>query len=190
MTGSPLNVTTPRWLMRALSWIAAAAVAAVAGWYGPTVTAAGWRVFHPRGWVSYRGLQVTVPWPWVSDVDAEEANPTVSPEGIAMKKMAYTMAHRQAAQAIFITVISPEPGLSSEQQVAGWMNSFRETHPGWEFEATPPVPVPSGATCLGARKPADNDVVMWTCISVDGGWIAGFEGRGGDEPTFFGSWPI
>src|SRR5271170_3330746 len=118
-------MTLPRSPIRVMIWTMAAAVVAVAGWYGPTVTAATWHVFHPRGWVSYRGLQVKVPWPWVSDVDAVEANPTVSPEGIAMKKMAYSMAHRQPAQAIFITVISPEPGLSPEQQVAGWMNSFR-----------------------------------------------------------------
>jgi len=178
-------MTTPRWPIRALIWIAAAAVVAVAGWYAPTVTAAGWHVFHPRGWVTYRGLQVVVPWPWVSDVDAVEADPTVSPEGISMKKTAYTMAHRQPAQTIFITVISPEPGLSPEQQVARWMESFRAAHPGREFDATPPVAIPPGASCLGAQRPGDDRDVVWTCISVSGGWVAGFEGHAREESTFF-----
>jgi hypothetical protein len=177
-------MTTPRWPIRALIWGVAAAAAAVAGWYGPTVTAATWHVFHPTGWVSYRGLRVKVPWPWVSDVDAVEADPTVAPEGIAIKRTAYTMARRQSAQAIFITVISPEPDLSPEQQVASWMNNFRATHPGREFDETPPVAAPPGASCLGAR-PGDEHDIVWTCISVSGGWIAVFEGHARDEPTFF-----
>ncbi len=176
---------TPRWPIRALRWLAAVIVVAVAAWYGPTVTAAGWHVFHPSGWVDYRGLQVMVPWPWISDVDAVEANPTVSPEGIALKKAAHTMARREPAQAIFITVISPEQGQSPEQQASSWLNSFRESHPGREFDDAPPVAIPAGARCLGARRPADDRDVVWTCISVSGGWVAGFEGHAREEPTFF-----
>jgi len=175
----------PRWLIRLLCWSVALIFTAVAAWYGPMVTAAGWRAVHPRGWVNYRGLRVLVPWPWISDMDTVEGEQAVSPEGISLKRMASTTVRHKAAQSIFITVISPDPGLTAEQQMAGWMNAFRVTHPGSEFDETTPVAIPAGSKCLSARDPGGEQDVVWTCISVKGGWVANFEGRTSEEPVFF-----
>src|SRR5271154_3465658 len=108
----------PRWLIRLLCWSTALIFVGVAAWYGPMVTAAGWRIVHPRGWVNYRGLHVRVPWPWISDVDTEKDEPTASPEGISLKKMASTTIPHKPSQTIFITVISPDPEKSAEDQTA------------------------------------------------------------------------
>ena len=63
------------------------ALVGVCGWYGPVITASLWHVCHPRGWVEYRGLRVRVPWPWVADTEAEDADPTMTPQGLQLKRM-------------------------------------------------------------------------------------------------------
>ncbi|AXC10579.1 hypothetical protein ACPOL_1231 [Acidisarcina polymorpha] len=156
-----------------------------AGWYSPFITAAAWHLFHPTGRVNYRGLNIRVPWPWTADVDAVKSDSFVSPQGISLKKMPYTMDRRLAVQAIFVTVISQDPGKSVEQQTASWMEAFRATHPGSNFVGETPVSVPLGVNCLGAKSPFHEKDLVWTCISVADGWVADFEGQGVDEPTFF-----
>jgi hypothetical protein len=176
----------PRWLIRLLCWSIALIFVAVAAWYGPMVTAAGWHVLHPRGWVNYRGLHVRVPWPWISDVDTEKDEQTAAfPEGISLKKMASTTVRHAPAQSIFITVISPDPGVTAEQQTAAWVDAFRATHPGSHFDETTAAAIPAGSTCLSARKQGDDRDVVWTCISVRDGWVANFEGHASEVPVFF-----
>jgi hypothetical protein len=178
-------MTTPRLPIRALRVFAAFALAGVVGWYSPWITASLWRVFHPQGQVTYRGLLVRVPWPWVADTDAIREDPTVTPQGLALKKMPATMNRRLAPQSLFVTVIAPDPGVTAEEQTAQWLKMFRDSHPGSEFEAATPGPIPAGASCLSADLPAKPEDVVWTCISVNGGWVATFEGRDRDEPVFF-----
>ncbi len=175
----------PAWLIRALRWSLGLALAAVAGWYSPALTAAGWHVFHPHGWVEYRGLHIRVPWPWTAeDTEAIDGDPTVTPLGIALRKMPYEMIRRLPRQSIFVTVISPDPGVSAEEQTKRWMEMFRESHPGARF-GTAAVAIPAGASCLSASNDSSPDDVVWTCISVSGGWVANFEGRKRGEPVFF-----
>jgi hypothetical protein len=177
-------MTTPRLPIRALRVLGAFALAGVVGWYSPWITASLWRVFHPGGQVKYRGLQVQVPWPWVADTDANREDPTVTPQGLALKKLPPTMNHRLPPQSLFVTVISPDPGLTAEEQTAQWMKMFRETHPGAEFAAGTPVAIPAGASCLSATSVDKPNDVVWTCISVKQGWVANFEGRKHDEAVF------
>ncbi len=178
-------MTTPRFPIRVLRVLAAFVLAGAAGWYSPWITASAWRFFHPRGEVKYRGLLVRVPWPWVADTDAIREDPTVTPQGLALKKMPPTLAQRVPPQSLFVTVISPDPAMTAEQQTAQWMKIFRDTHPGAEFEAATPVAIPGGASCLSVDVQAKPEDVVWTCISVSGGWVANFEGRERDEPVFF-----
>jgi hypothetical protein len=178
-------MTPPRLPIRVLRVVAAFVLAGVAGWYSPWITASLWRVFHPQGQVQYRGLLVRVPWPWIADTDALREDPTVTPQGLALKKMPPTLTQRVAAQSLFVTVISPDPGVTAEEQTAQWMRVFRDSHPGAKFEATTPVAVPPGASCLSADIPSKPDDVVWTCISVSAGWVANFEGHERDEPVFF-----
>jgi hypothetical protein len=131
------------------------------------------------------GLLVRVPWPWVADTDAIREDPTVTPQGLALKKMPPTLTGRVPPQSLFVTVISPDPGVTAEQQTAQWMKIFRDTHPGAEFEAATPVAIPGGASCLSADVHAKAEDVVWTCISVSGGWVANFEGHQRDERVFF-----
>jgi hypothetical protein len=182
---SPMAI--PNWLIRALCWTLAIVSVTVAAWYGPMLTAAGWHVFHPSGRVVYRGLHVMVPWPWVSDADGDsmKADPTAAPDGISLKEMAHTAVHREPAQTMFITVITPDPGVSAEEQTERWLESFRATHPGSEFEEKVPVAIPTEAKCLGAHRLPDSHGIVWTCISVKGGWVANFEGHTDQEPVFF-----
>ncbi len=176
---------TPRLPIRVLRVLGAFALAGVVGWYSPWVTASLWRVFHPQGQVKYHGLKVQVPWPWIADTDAVTAEQTVAPEGLGLRKMPPTLNHRLPPQSLFVTVISPDPGLTAEEQTGQWMKMFRDSHPGSEFETATPAPIPPGASCLGADKPERPENVVWTCISVNGGWVANFEGRDRDEPIFF-----
>jgi len=157
----------------------------VAGWYSPLITATIWHVFHPRGWVEYRGLHIRVPWPWIADTDLIGADPTVTPQGIALKKMPNEIVHRLPTQSLFVTVISPDPGLSAGQQTERWMDLFRASHPGAAFNPTPPMAIPRGASCLSARGYSQEGGIIWTCIFVEGGWVANFEGQDGDVPVFF-----
>jgi hypothetical protein len=158
---------------------------AVACWYSPLVTAGLWHLFHPGGWVSYRGLRIRVPWPWIADTELDSADPTVAPQGLALKKSPTTANRLSAGQLIFVTVISPDPGTTAEQQTSEWMRSFRETHPGRAFSDRTPVALPSGASCLQARSRQQNKEEVWTCISVENGWVSNFEGRPGEETAFF-----
>ena len=178
-------MTTPSWPIRALRVVVATAIVSLAMWYSPLIAAASWHVFHPGGWVYYRGLHVLVPWPWVSDAEAIKVNATATPEGISLKRMARTMDRRVPMQSLFVTVISPDPGVSAGQQTEGWLRMFRETHPGATFEETTPAAIPAGASCLGASNPNDAHGVGWTCISVKDGWVADFEGQEADAGAFF-----
>ena len=175
----------PVWLAHTLLVVAAMCVVSVSGWYSPFLTAAGWHVFHPHGWVDYRGLHIRVPWPWTAeDTEAIDADPTVTPLGVALKKMPYEMIRRLPRQSIFVTVISPDRGVSAEEQTKRWMEMFRASHPGARFEAATGA-IPAGASCLSASNDSSPEEVVWTCISVGGGWVANFEGQKGDEPVFF-----
>ena len=87
----------PVWLAHTLLVVAAMCVVSVSGWYSPFLTASGWHVFHPHGWVDYRGLHIRVPWPWTAeDTEAIDDDPTVTPLGVALKKMPYEMIRRLA----------------------------------------------------------------------------------------------
>jgi hypothetical protein len=173
----------------------AALLVAAACWYSPLLTAAGWHLVHPRGRVVYRGLNVLVPWPWTADLESLRADPEVNPQGLSLKKTPLSLDRRLANQSIFITVISLDPGLTAEQQTAAWMQSFRATHPGANFEPAAPAQVPPGAGCLSARShwngggwnggALEEGGMVWTCISVQQGWVADFEGRSPDAPVFF-----
>jgi hypothetical protein len=178
----------PKCLIRPLCWSVALVLVGVAGWYSPILGAAGWHLFHPRGRVNYHGLHVMVPWPWTADMQFDpetDAPGSAAPQGILLKNAPFTMAWHEPAQTIFLTVISSDSGVSAEQQTAGWMGSFRATHPGSEFDEKPSAAIPAGSTCLSARNPGDAQDVVWTCISVKGGWVADFEGRTSEEPVFF-----
>jgi hypothetical protein len=177
-------MTTPRLPIRALRVLGAFALAGVVGWYSPWVTASLWRVFHPQGRVEYRGLRVKVPWPWIADTDALRADPTLVAQGLALKKMPPTMTQRLPPQSLFVTVISPDPGVTADEQTEQWLNIFRGAHPQAEFRAGTPTAIPAGASCLSAvylDKPTE---AVWTCISVKQGWVANFEGQRRDEPVF------
>ena len=171
----------PGWLIRTVLAIAALGLVGVSGWYSPIVTASLWRVFHPRGWVDYRGLYVQVPWPWIADAEDDGEDPTLTPQGLALRKMSRTSIHRLPPQSMFVTVISPDPGLTAEQQTNQWLEAFRESHPGAEFETA----TPNGASCLRAVSRSNGRDVVWTCISLNGGWVANLEGHPSDEPAFF-----
>jgi hypothetical protein len=175
----------PGWLIRTVLAIAALGLVGVSGWYGPIVTASLWRVFHPQGRVQYRGLSVQVPWPWIADTEASADDAMVTPQGLALRKLPRTIIHRLPPQSMFVTLISPDPGVTAEQQISQWMKMFRETHPGAQFEAATPVAIPPGASCLRAVSPSNPRDVVWTCISVSGGWVANLEGHPSDEPAFF-----
>jgi hypothetical protein len=175
----------PGWLIRTLFAVAALALVGVSGWYSPIITASLWRVFHPRGWVDYRGLYVQVPWPWTADTEAGEDDAMVTPQGLGLRRMPPTIIHRLPPQSIFVTVISRDPGVTAEQQTSQWMKMFRETHPEAEFAAATPWAIPEGAHCLRAVSPSSPRDVVWTCISVGGGWVANLEGHPSDEPVFF-----
>jgi hypothetical protein len=177
--------TIPGWLTRVLRVLAAFALAGVAGWFSPWITASIWHAFHPRGRVMYRGLEIRVPWPWTADTDLVGSEESVTPEGLALKKMPPTMDLRQPPQSVFVTVISPDPGVSAEEQTKRWMEVFRASHAGAKFEAATPVGIPAGASCLSADNPARAADIIWTCISVSDGWVANFEGHTRDEPVFF-----
>jgi hypothetical protein len=173
------------WLIRPLVAVAVLGLVGVSGWYSPIVTASLWRVFHPQGRVQYRGLSVRAPWPWIADTETDEDDEMATPQGLGLRRMPPTMIHRLPPQSIFVTVISPDPGITAEQQTSLWMKMFRQTHAGAKFAETPPVAIPDGASCLRADNPSNSRDVVWTCISVKGGWVANLEGRQSDEPVFF-----
>jgi hypothetical protein len=175
-------MTTVRWQIRVLEIAVATVFVGVAGWYSPLITAAGWHVFHPHGRIEYRGLRVLVPWPWTAESDPD---PTVSPEGLGLKRMPFTMDRRLPVQAMFVTVISPDPGKTVAQQTDEWMEAFRATHPGAIFDNATLAPLPAGAHCLSAHSHWIPGQVVWTCISVEAGWVADFEGETSDAPSFF-----
>jgi hypothetical protein len=175
----------PTWLIRTVLAIAALGLVGVSGWYGPIVTASLWRVFHPKGWVDYRGLYVRVPWPWIADPEGVRDDEMATPQGLGLRRMPQTVIHRLPPQSIFVTVISPDPGVTAEQQTRQWMAMFRRTHAGAQFAESTPVAIPDGASCLRANTPSNARYVVWTCISVKEGWVANLEGRPSDEPVFF-----
>jgi hypothetical protein len=164
----------------------ASVLVAAAGWYSPLLITAGWHALHPRGWVEYRGLRIHAPWPWTADSDWVRADPTVVPQGLSLKKSAYTLDRTAAADMIFVTVILPDPGFTAMKQADGWLTSFRATHPDSIFDSRAPMAIPAGATCLSARNHWNRRSVVWTCISVSGGWEADYEGSDAGEPVFFG----
>lgn len=174
----------PGWLVRSLLIAVGLTLVGVSGWYGPLVTASLWRVFHPRGRVVYRGLHVQVPWPWIADTEGREEDATAVPEGLVLRKMPQTLFHRPAPQSIFVTVISGDPETTPKQQTDQWMTTFRESHQGFEFSG-PAEKLPTGRSCLRATLPTRPDRVVWTCISVNEGWVASLEGRRSEEPAFF-----
>lgn len=175
----------PDWLVRPLLIVGGLALVAVSGWYGPMITASIWHLFHPMGTVYYRGLEVRVPWPWIADTDPAREDQAGTPEGLSLRKMPPTSIHHQAPQSMFITVISPDPGATAEQQTGLWLTMFRGAHPGADFSATTPATAPAGASCLKAMYPTKADEVVWTCISMSGGWVADLEGHQSEEPVFF-----
>lgn len=156
----------------------------VVGWYSPFFTAGFWRAFHPAGWVRYRGLHVRVPWPWTA-TDFSGEDPSFAPQGLELKKTPFTANKRSLSDSIFVTVISPDPGVSADRQTGAWMDTFRQTHPTETLDSRTPQAIPQGATCLAARKDQHVVSVVWTCVSVEGGWVANFEGNRADEPVFF-----
>jgi len=178
-------MTNPSLSTRVFRLLAALALVSVAGWYSPLATAAIWHLLHPVGWVRYRGLQVRVPWPWIADVDAEREDASATPQGLSLKKAPFAVNHRALGQSIFVTVISQDPGATAEQQAADWMRTFRATHPGDTFDGNAPVALPSGASCLEAASDTGTGAIVWTCISVSGGWVANYEGYAPDVPVFF-----
>lgn len=178
-------MTTPPLSTRVLRVFGALVLVCLMGWYGPFFTAGIWHVFHPAGWVQYRGLHVRVPWPWTADVDFSGEDPSLSPQGLALKKTPYAVNRRVLSQAIFVTEISPDPGITAEQQAGAWMDTFRKTHPADSFESRTLPAVPAEAICSAAREDQHAVDVVWTCISVEGGWVANFEGNRADEPVFF-----
>jgi hypothetical protein len=174
-------MATSGWSTRALLVVLASLCVVLAGWSSPLIRAAGWRVFHPRGRMAYRGLQVLVPWPWITETDAGDADPILSPQGVLLKKTRYTAGHSEPAQTIFVTVISPDRGKTAREQTEGWMESFRTAHAGGAFAEM----TVAGASCQSAAQESKPGEVVWTCISVEAGWVAGFEGYSSDAPDFF-----
>jgi hypothetical protein len=65
------------------------------------------------------------------------------------------------------------------------MDMFRATHPGAAFNNRTPAAIPTGANCLSAASHWNQQGVVWTCISIKGGWVADFEGQSADVPVFF-----
>ena len=173
------------WLVRPLLVVAGLSLVGVAGWYGPMVTASIWHVFHPLGRVYYRGLYVRVPWPWIADSDAGREDQAAPPQGLSLRKMPPTSIHHQAAETIFITVISPDPGATAEQQTALWLTMFQGAHPGAGFSGATAANTPTGVECLSAVYTTKPNDVVWTCISMTEGWVANLEGHRSSEPVFF-----
>jgi hypothetical protein len=178
-------MATPDLKIRALHVMLGAAIVAVAAWYSPFIGAVGWHIFHPRGSVSYRGMRVLVPWPWTAETESDDGEPAVSPQGLALKRTPFTMDRRLTNQSIFVTVISSDTGVTPDRQHEAWLDMFRATHPGAAFANTTPVAVPPGTNCLSARSHWNQNGVVWTCISVQNGWVADFEGYERDVPVFF-----
>ncbi len=178
-------MATPGWKTRVLRVTLAAVFVVLAAWYSPLITAAGWHLFHPLGRVDYRGLRVMVPWPWTAEGEPEGVEPSIAPEGLSLKKTPSTMDRRLTNQSLFVTVIAPDPTMTADEQAAAWMEIFRATHPGAAFKNKAPGAVPEGATCLSAQSHWNQSGVVWTCISVPGGWVADFEGQTADVPVFF-----
>jgi hypothetical protein len=178
-------MTNPPLSTRLLHVSVALALVCVAGWYSPFVTAGIWHVFHPGGWANYRGLRVRVPWPWTADTYATGEDPTLAPQGLTLKKTPFTVNKRSLSDSIFITVISQDPGVTVEQQTEAWMETFRMTHPAESFDSRTPKTIPANARCAVARGERSDVDVVWTCITVGGGWVANFEGSRADEPVFF-----
>jgi hypothetical protein len=178
-------MTYPPWPTRLLRLFVALVLVCVAGWYSPLATAAIWHLLHPIGWVNYRGLQVRVPWPWIADGDASREDPLATPQGLSLKKTPFAVNRRVLGQSIFVTVISRDPGVAEEQQTADWIRTFRATHQGADFEDKTPIALPSGASCLQAASDPGPGQIVWTCISVSGGWVADYEGYAPDVRVFF-----
>ena len=178
-------MANPSWPIRALRLSLAAIFVAIAAWYSPFLAAVGWHLFHPRGSVEYRGLHVLVPWPWTVEAWSDDGEPAAAPQGLSLKKTPPSMDRRLANQSIFVTVIAPEPGVSADQQRESWMDMFRATHPGAAFNNRTLAAIPTGANCLSAASHWNQQGVVWTCISIKGGWVADFEGQSADVPVFF-----
>jgi hypothetical protein len=178
-------MTIPPLSTRVLRVFGALVLVCMVGWYSPFFTAGIWHVFHPTGWVRYRSLHVRVPWPWTADTEVSGEDPSFAPQGLALKKTPFRVDRRTRSDTIFVTVISPDPGVSAEQQTLAWMETFRQTHSEQTVDNRTPEAIPGKANCALARgRRADEDMV-WTCISVQGGWVANFEGNRADEPVFF-----
>jgi len=182
---SLLFMATPGWPIRALRVIAAALCVGIAAWYSPFLAAVSWHLFHPRARVDYRGLHVLVPWPWTVESSSDEGGTAAAPQGLSLKKTPPSMDRRLTNQSIFVTVLSPEDGVTPEQQHETWLDIFRATHPGAAFDNRTPAAVPSGTSCLSARSHWNQNGVVWTCISVRNGWVADFEGDERDAGVFF-----
>jgi len=163
--------------------LAAVFTGAVA-WYSPLLRAGSWHLFHPRGWIDYRGLRVRVPWPWFADASQETDDSAASPQGLSIKKTPFTLNRLSESETIFVTVITPDPGVTAEREKDDWLRAFRAAHPSATVDPTPLAIVP-GANCLRARNPGSYPELVWTCISVAGGWVADMEGQRADEPVFF-----
>jgi hypothetical protein len=174
----------PDWLVRPLLAVAGLTLVGVSGWYGPMITASIWHLFHPLGTIHYRGLNVRVPWPWIADTDTAKEDQAVTPEGVSLRKMPPTSIHHEAPQSMFITVISPDSGATAEEQTALWLNVFRDAHPGADFSARTAAGAPAKTSCLKAAYPTKPDEVVWTCISMSGGWVADLEGHPSEEAVF------
>ena len=178
-----IDMATPGWLRRALTTSGGFVCAAVAIWYSPMLTAASWRTFHPSGQLDYRGLHITVPWLWTSDFDRIQDETTVSPQGVYLRRSRRNLG-QAGEEAMFVTVISPDPGVSADQQTRNWIEAFRTAHPGREFDAKTPLDLPSGTSCLSGFGNEEPRVVC-TCISLQDGWVANYEGGPADLQVFF-----
>lgn len=180
-----LPMANAGWPIRALRVMVAAICVGIAAWYSPFLAAVGWHVFHPRGSVEYRGLHVLVPWPWTVETWTDEGGPAASPQGISLKHTPPSMDRGLTNQSIFVTVLKSDAGVTPERQHDEWMEMFRATHPGATFDNRTPEAIPAGASCLSARSHWNQNGVVWTCISVQNGWVADFEGYERDVPVFF-----
>jgi hypothetical protein len=173
------------WPIRALRVIVAAVFVGIAAWYSPFLAALSWHLFHPRAQVDYRGLHVLVPWPWTVESWIDEGEAAASPQGLSLKRTPPSMDRRLTNESIFVTVLSPESGVTPEGQHEAWLDVFRASHPGAAFDNRTPWAVPPGTSCLSARSHWNQNGVVWTCISVRNGWVADFEGYERDVPVFF-----
>jgi len=178
-------MASPPLQTRVLRVLLALVLVCVAGWYSPLAPAAIWRLFHPTGWVNYRGLRVRVPWPWIANTDATGEDPSAVPQGMALKKTPFAVNHRSMTETIFVTVISQDPGITAEGQTEAWMETFRMTHPGDTFDTQTPKAIPAGASCTVARDDQKQNDAVWTCISIRGGWVANYEGCWAGASEFF-----